>query len=475
MSLPKATPSEAFDETLLAQSGPRSRSREDDVERWVGIDLDHFTIKSALGSGGMGAVYLAHDRSLDRQVALKILPEQLADRPELQERFVREARAQARLQSAHVTHIYFVGRTPPTEVHPSSLYFAMEYVDGGTLESYIEDNERLDPEKARLAMIQVAHGLRAAQSANIIHRDIKPSNLLVSKDGTIKIADFGVAKPLDDTESQITQDGMVVGSPLYMPPEQAKGETIDHRADQYALGASFFHLLAGRPPFDGPTPLAVVSKHMTEAPPKLDTSEGVPAQLATIIDRLLSKDRGGRYETYDELIAALEAAAPGAVQYGGFWTRAAAVLVDVGLAGFVIGFLGWPALAVHLVYVTIAHAYRGQTLGKYLLNLRATRSDGAPLGLGRSFVRTVISLWLPFMIGATILFTEGRGQLTAVIEQMQPAQFEAFQSFLIALAVGNALLSVLYLAGLGLALVHPQKRAAHDLLCGSQVIYALRD
>jgi uncharacterized RDD family membrane protein YckC/tRNA A-37 threonylcarbamoyl transferase component Bud32 len=425
----------------------------------------------------MGDVYIGHDLSLDRRVAIKVLPDDLADQPELYERFVREARAQARLSSRFVAHIYYVGRTPARNPgRPGSLFFAMELVEGGALEDVIARGETLAPERARTTMIQVARGLLAAQDAGIIHRDIKPSNLLLDKDGNIKIADFGVAKPIGGgVDSKITQDGAVVGSPLYMAPEQARGDDVDHRADMYALGGTFYHLLAGTPPFTGPTPLAVISKHFAEAPrPLSELDPSLPRALARIVERLLQKDPAKRFASYPALIAELEAAAPETTRHGGFWTRGAAVAVDVVIATTIIGLLGWPGLVAHLIYVTIAHAWRGQTLGKFLMRLQVRRPDGTPLGFGRSLARTVTSMWLPFLVGAVILVTDGQIGLKLAIEQIQLQDVEAFKGLLYAIAVGNALLSLLYLVGLALAAFHPQKRAAHDLVVASEVIYRLK-
>ena len=467
----------AFETTLLADSGPRATPRPSDasVERWVGATLDHFDIERPLARGGMGAVYVARDRSLDRRVAIKVLPDELAQQADLHERFVREARAQARLNSPHVTHIYYIGTTPARGGEQSSLYFAMELVDGGALEDVLSRGETLAPERARKLMIQVARGLRDAQTAGIIHRDIKPSNLLVDRNGDVKIADFGVAKPVGGNDVKITQDGAVVGSPLYMAPEQARGEAIDHRADMYALGCTFHHLLTGKPPFDGATPLAVVSKHLSLPPPAVCEAEpSVPAALGSVIDRLMRKEPERRFEDYDALIAALERAAPESTEYGGFWARGAAVAIDVALAGTVIGLIGWPGLVVHLAYVTFMHAWSGQTAGKYLMNLQVRRSDGRRLGWFRSMARTIVALWLPFLAGLVILLTEGRSELRQTIERMQPRELDAFQALLLAIAIGNALLTLLYLGGLALAAFHPQKRAAHDLVVGSEVVYKLR-
>ena len=172
----------------------------------------------------------------------------------------------------------------------------MELVEGGALEAVLEAGETLEPERARRLMLEVARGLKDAVAAGIIHRDIKPSNLLLDKSGAIKIADFGVAKPIGGTDSKITQEGAIVGSPLYMAPEQARGEEVDHRADMYSMGCTFYHLLSGKPPFDGPTPIAVVAKHLTTpAPPLGEARAKVPSKLVAIIERLMAKDAAARF------------------------------------------------------------------------------------------------------------------------------------------------------------------------------------
>jgi uncharacterized RDD family membrane protein YckC/tRNA A-37 threonylcarbamoyl transferase component Bud32 len=467
----------AFGDTLVSDHhGTPIPDAEPSIRRWIGAMFDHYRVQSVIGRGGMGTVYLGHDTSLDRPVAIKVLPAELADEPQLQERFIREARAQARLQSAHVTHIHHIGRTPAAGPagEAASLYFAMEYVPGGSLDDVVDTGETLEPERARHLMIEAALGLRDAQHADIVHRDIKPGNLLLDKHGHLKIADFGVAKPLDG-DTKMSQAGMIVGSPMYMPPEQAMGLVVDHRADMYSLGCTFYHLLAGKPPFDAKTPVAIVSKHMTEPPvPLRQRAPSVPAKLAAVIDRLLKKEPEDRYPSYDELLEALEAAAPESTQYAGFWARVAAVMIDAILTGIAISLIGWPGMVLHLGYTTYAHARWGQTPGKYLLNLEVQRIDGRRLELPRSFARTIAALWMPLALGLIVLLTEGADHLVALIEQLQPRELDAVRSFLIAIVIGNAILSLLYFGGLILAAFHPQKRAMHDLLLNSHVIYKLK-
>ena len=463
---------------LLAASGPRGvpSGESSATDSLLGFGLDHFTVERRLGQGGMGTVYLAHDRSLDRRVALKVLREDVTQGAGHEERFLREARAQARLTHPNVVQIYYISHRPKrADGGGGALYFAMELVEGGSLEASIERGEKLPPEDARKAMLEVAQGLRAAFKAGIIHRDVKPSNLLRDANGFIKIADFGLAKSFaKEGDIAITQEGAMVGSPAYMAPEQARGEALDARCDMYALGACFYHLVAGRPVFTGTTPLAVISKHLSQPVEPLATvAPEVPKRLAAILERLLAKDREKRFADYDQLIEALEAAAPRSVEYAGFWVRGAAVSLDFMLAAGVIALLGWPGMLLHLAHVTIGHAYFGQTLAKYFLHLRVVRLDGRRLGLLRSTARTVVALWLCMALAAWALFYRGYGSVLSSVELARPDRIAQAQSFVMAVAVSNGMLTLLFCAGLILAAFHKQKRALHDLVVGSMVTYTV--
>lgn len=460
---------------------PAARSDREQAEALIGTRIDHYEIEDLLGIGGMGAVYAARDTSLDRKVALKMLRE-VFRRPAHEERLKREARAQAKLQSPHVVGIHYIGRTsfvpdgrsqpPPTADadERGMLYFAMERLDGGSLEDVLTRGERLDPETARRMMLQVARGLRAANRAGILHRDIKPSNLLRGRDGTVKIADFGLAKGVSAEES--IHDGTLVGSPYYMSPEQCEGRILDHRADLYSLGATFYHLIAGHPPFEGESIMDVVHKHLEQPPPPLDRTE-VPPKMAKILLRLLAKDPDERFEDHDALIAALKAAAPQRNPFAGFWIRGTAVLLDTITAGILIAILGWLGMILHLLHVTAGHALRGQTLAKYLLKIQVRRTDDGRVGWGRALARTIVSLWMPLVLGLSIFVSYGFDGLVTTIEQLRFGEAGRMQSVILSLALGNGLLSLLYGAGLALAAFHPQKRAVHDLVTGTVVRYKL--
>ncbi|MBW2454536.1 MAG: RDD family protein, partial [Deltaproteobacteria bacterium] len=254
----------------------------------------------------------------------------------------------------------------------------------------------------------------------------------------------------------------------------ATGEEIDHRSDLYSLGCTFYHLLTGSPPFDGPSAVVIAAKHVVERPrPIQRLAPGVPRSLCTIIGRMMERDPSRRYDSHDELIADLQAAAPGAIAPGGIWTRAAAAAVDAAAAGLAISAVGWIGLVAYLATVAAAQAWGGRTLGKYLMNLRVQQVDGRAMGIGRALARTVVSMWFPFLAAAVLLLSGGFGQLTVAVEQLQPSQLPALQALVTAAAVSHAMTFALYLAGMGIAALHPQKRAAHDLICGTRVVYEM--
>ena len=195
-----------------------------------------------------------------------------------------------------MVQIFFIGRLPPDRTDAAagargSLYFAMELIDGESLEARLDRGEKLEPEVARRLMIQAAPGLADAHRAGLVHRDVKPGNLLVDRAGALKIADFGLAKPRDKSLS-LTRQGEVMGTPLLHGARAgAWASRVDLRADMYALGCTFYHLLAGEPPFDGPNPVAVLSKHLKTPPrPLRELAPAVPLPLAAIIERLMKKE-----------------------------------------------------------------------------------------------------------------------------------------------------------------------------------------
>lgn len=265
----------------------------------IGEQLGPFRVDGVLGQGGMGIVFNAFDSSLQRAVALKVLSDQHSRNEELVDRFRREARAAGALTHPNITHIYSIGED--RGLH----YFAMELVRGRTLAQLIADREALSDEVAIDYMLQISRGLRAALKKKIIHRDIKPSNLILSDDGVVKITDFGLAKVIT-SPIEITATGVIIGTPLYMSPEQGKGEPLDHRSDIYSLGCSIYHLICGAPPFEGDSAMKIIVSHITEQPvPMVDRCPRVHRKLATIVDKMISKSPLDRYQDYQSLLEAI--------------------------------------------------------------------------------------------------------------------------------------------------------------------------
>ena len=273
-----------------------------------GKRLDHperfgpYRVEEVIGAGGMGIVYRALDESLQRQVALKTLVPALAADPEFVARFKREAQSAAALNHPHITQIYSIGQEGTVP------FFAMELIRGRSLEALMKERGPLDPLEAARYMVQAAQGLRHAAQRKLIHRDIKPSNLMLSEDGIVKITDFGLAKAAK-SDTRLTSTGEVLGSPGYISPEQAEGGAIDARSDIYSLGATFYHLVTGKLPFEAPTPVAMIIKHLNEPlrSPRA-VNPAIPYPIAAVIQRMMAKRPGERFQDYDALLRELERA-----------------------------------------------------------------------------------------------------------------------------------------------------------------------
>lgn len=254
-----------------------------------------------LGSGAMADVYLAEQESLARQVAVKVLRPETVRQPTAVQRFEQEARAAAALVHGNIVQIHEVACLDG--VH----FLAEEYVAGPTLKAWLAVRGPLDAGQAVAVLGQVGSALGRAAEQGVVHRDIKPENLLLTPAGDVKVADFGLARVLTGPEGlDLTQAGMTLGTPLYMSPEQAEGRAVDARSDLYSLGATLYHLLAGRPPFDGPTPLAVAMAHINQpATPLASLRPDLPAGLCRIIDTLLAKHPAERFASPSALLHAV--------------------------------------------------------------------------------------------------------------------------------------------------------------------------
>ncbi len=273
----------------------------DDLQK--GATIGNYTIKAELGRGGMGVVFAARDLSLDRDVALKVLPQQLSDDPQLLRRFQREARAVAALSHPNIVTVFAVGKVG--DVH----FIAMELVQGRPLQEIIEEAGSLPCREAFLITLRIAQGLREAHNKGIVHRDLKPQNIMMSDEGRVKILDFGMAKVLHPHDTKLTMDGAILGTPLYMSPEQCVGTEVDARSDIYSLGVVLFEMLTGRPPHTHDTPLGVIRKIVDTPFPTLGVLDGrVPPPLRAVLAHMVHKKREDRYPTSKELCVALESA-----------------------------------------------------------------------------------------------------------------------------------------------------------------------
>ena len=260
---------------------------------------ERYEISHLLGAGGMGRVYLAHDRSLSREVALKTLDERHAENPDFVERFHREARAAASLSHPNMVTVYDAGEDDETP------YIAMEHVPGGTLKNRLQERGALPPRVAAGVSFEVANALVAAHEKGIVHRDIKPENVLITEQGHAKVGDFGIARAA--TATAITKTDLILGSVRYLSPEQAKGDEVGPPSDLYSLGVVLYEMLTGSVPFDEENPIATAMKHVTEepaSPRELDPT--VPKVLEAITLKLLKKDPKQRYASAKELADDLE-------------------------------------------------------------------------------------------------------------------------------------------------------------------------
>jgi len=266
--------------------------------------IGRYEIKSELGRGGMATVYKAYDPRFEREVALKVLPREMMHDPSFRIRFEREAKTIASLEHPAIVPVYDVGE------EDEQPYFVMRHMTGGSLADKIEKGPVSLREAARL-MDRLGPALDQAHSKGIIHRDLKPGNILFDPAGEPYISDFGIAK-IAQSQSTTVTGGAIIGTPAYMSPEQAQGETIDGRSDIYALGVILYEILAGTQPYQATTPMAVVVKHITDPIPHiLDTNPSLPSGIESIIEKAMAKNPDQRFSTAGEFSAALSALARG--------------------------------------------------------------------------------------------------------------------------------------------------------------------
>lgn len=261
--------------------------------------IGRYEIRAELGRGGMATVYHGYDPRFEREVAVKVLPSELLHSdPQFKLRFEREAKIIAQLEHPSIVPVYDVGD------EGGQPYFVMRYMNGGSLSERIKAKVMSIEESARI-LGQIAPGLDEAHSKGIVHRDLKPSNILFDAKGTPYISDFGIAK-LSQAQASSVTGSAIIGTPAYMAPEQASGETVDGRSDIYALGIILFEMLTGRQPYEADTPMAVAIKHITEPVPRiLEANPTLPMDVENIIQVAMAKNKNDRFATAVELVDAL--------------------------------------------------------------------------------------------------------------------------------------------------------------------------
>jgi serine/threonine protein kinase len=286
---------------------------QDKAAAIIGQTLGHYKVLELLGAGAMGEVYLARDRNLGRKVALKLLPDFFTKDEQRLRRFQREARAASALNHPNILTVYELGKIG------ESHFIATEFIDGVTLRERLKGGRLATGEALEIAL-QTGHALSAAHAAGIVHRDIKPENIMLRTDGYVKVLDFGIAKLAEnqderehhssDVSTQAlvqTAAGVLMGTTLYMSPEQARGQEVDARSDIWSLGCVLYEMLAGRAPFEGKTHSHVIVSILDEEPPPLaaQAQTFITAELEAAVLKALSKKREERYQKSDEMVTAL--------------------------------------------------------------------------------------------------------------------------------------------------------------------------
>lgn len=277
---------------------PHQAGTSDEMDRLVGKELGQFRIVERIGSGGMATVFKAYQSTLDRYVAIKVLPSYHAQDPVFEKRFIQEARSVAKLAHPNIVQIHDFGK------HEDITYIVMEYVDGGTLKDRLR--KALPPAEAVDFVLHAAEGLDCAHRNGIVHRDVKPANMLLRKDGHLLLSDFGIAKLLEAT-SNLTRVGTGIGTPQYMSPEQGTGQPVDRRSDIYSLGIVLFHCLTGHVPYNADSPLTITMKHLQEPLPveKMTIDNNVPEPIVRVVLKMTEKQAQNRYQAADAVVEAL--------------------------------------------------------------------------------------------------------------------------------------------------------------------------
>lgn len=286
-----------------------ARLRSAAEEERKGQAIAGYKVLEKLGAGAMATVFKAKQLSLDRLVAIKILPRKFSSNTQFIERFYAEGRAAAQLNHPNIVQAYDVGQSG--EFH----YFVMEYVEGQTVHDVINANKRFGEKDALDIAIAAAEALEHAHLKGLVHRDVKPKNIMLSRQGVVKLADLGLARAIDDKEAAMAEAGKAYGTPYYISPEQIRGEVnIGPQADIYSLGATLYHMVTGNVPYNGKNPTEVMQKHLKSplVPPD-HVNAKLSAGISEVIERMMAKSRKERYKNCQELLVDLRAVKKGEI------------------------------------------------------------------------------------------------------------------------------------------------------------------
>ncbi|MFH1422361.1 MAG: serine/threonine-protein kinase, partial [Planctomycetota bacterium] len=272
-------------------------------QRFIGRQVGQYKVIEKLGQGGMAVVYKAKHVILNDEVAVKVMLPELVSDSANRARFLREAQTAASLKHPNIVLVRDAGEDG------EYLYIVMEMIDGQSLGSLVKKRRRIPQEEAADIILHAAKALAAACEKNLVHRDIKPDNIMLTSKGDVKVTDFGLAKSSEKSDMSLTASGYILGTPMYMSPEQFEAESLDPRSDIYSLGATFYHVLTGKPPFEATTVFQMRDKHLRETPkPLSEIVENIHPEIVRIVGKMLAKKRDERYPTPKELVADLESA-----------------------------------------------------------------------------------------------------------------------------------------------------------------------
>ncbi|MGH7547066.1 MAG: protein kinase domain-containing protein [Gemmatimonadales bacterium] len=279
-------------------AAPTTSNTELLQERLQRLIEGKYRIERLLGKGGMGAVFLAHDLTLEREVAIKVLPPDVAQDDQIVRRFQQEAKIAAKLDHPNIIPIYRV------ESEGGLNYFVMKYISGTSLEDLLERKEPIPVPEIQRILWEAARALGHAHQRGVVHRDVKPANIMFDHDGRVMLTDFGISKALQ-AATGFTATGMIIGTPHYMAPEQAKGQTVDGRADQYSLGVVGYRMIAGELPFAGDSVHTILYKHIFEEAPRAAARRAdAPEHLSAAVARTMAKEPDHRFPTMEEFATA---------------------------------------------------------------------------------------------------------------------------------------------------------------------------